>query len=234
MYIDWTYICLVLPALFFAMWASAKVNSTFRRYSDVYSQNNITGREAALMVLQQNGVYGVNIEQVPGKLSDHYDPRSNTIHLSQTVYNSTSAAAIGVAAHEAGHAVQYAKNYSPIKIRAAILPASNIGSNLAMPLILIGILLSGFGTFYQNIAYLGVACFGLCTLFQLVTLPVEYNASSRALETISNASIFTAQEQEGAKKVLSAAALTYVASLAVSTMQLLRLILLVHRNDRRD
>ena len=234
MYIDWTYIYLVLPAVAFAMWASAKVNSTFRRYSDVYSQSNITGREAAQMVLQQNGVFGVGIEQVPEKLSDHYDPRSNTIRLSQAVYNSTSAAAIGVAAHEAGHAVQYAKGYSPIKVRAAILPAANIGSGLAMPLILLGILLSGFGAFYQNIAYLGVACFGLCTLFQLVTLPVEYNASNRALEAISSASIFTAQEQEGARKVLSAAALTYVASLAVSIMQLLRLILLVNRNNRRD
>ena len=228
MFIDWTYIYLVLPAVIFAMWASAKVNSAFQRYSKVYSRNNITGREAAQMVLQENGVFGVQIERVSGNLSDHYDPRTNT------VYNSTSTAAIGVAAHEAGHAVQYAKNYAPVKIRTAIVPITNIGSMLSMPLILLGILLSSFGSQYAVIAYIGVACFGLCTLFQLITLPTEYNASNRAIEAISSTAILTPEEQVGAKKVLSAAALTYVASLAVSLMQLLRLVLLVGRNDRRD
>lgn len=234
MYIDWTYVYLVLPAVLFAMWASAKVNSAFDHYSKVYSRNNITGREAAQMVLQENGVMGVGIERANGHLSDHYDPKSNVIRLSDSVYNSTSAAAIGVAAHEAGHAVQYATNYGPAKLRSAIVPITNIGSMLAMPLILIGILLSSFGSFYANIAYFGIACFGLCTVFQLITLPTEYNASNRALAAISSTAILTPEEQKGAKKVLSAAALTYVASLAVSIMQLLRLILLVGRNDRRD
>lgn len=234
MFIDWTYIYLVLPAVIFAMWASAKVNSAFQRYSKVYSRNNITGREAAQMVLQENGVFGVQIERVSGNLSDHYDPRTNTIRLSDAVYNSTSTAAIGVAAHEAGHAVQYAKNYAPVKIRTAIVPITNIGSMLSMPLIFLGILLSSFGSQYAVIAYIGVACFGLCTLFQLTTLPTEYNASNRAIEAISSTAILTPEEQVGAKKVLSAAALTYVASLAVSLMQLLRLVLLVGRNDRRD
>ena len=186
------------------------------------------------MVLQENGVSGVSVERVSGKLSDHYVPRNNVIRLSDAVYHSTSTAAIGVAAHEAGHAVQYAKHYAPVKIRAAIVPITNIGSMLAMPLILIGILLSSFGAQYATIAYIGVACFGLCTVFQLITLPTEYNASSRALKAISSTAILTPEEQVGAKKVLSAAALTYVASLAVSIMQLLRLILLVGRTDRRD
>ena len=234
MFIDWTYLYLVLPAVIFAVWASTKVNSAFNRYAKQYSRNNITGREAALMVLQENGVSGVSVERVSGRLSDHYDPRANVIRLSDSVYNSTSTAAIGVAAHEAGHAVQYAKNYAPVKIRAAIVPLTNIGSMLAMPLILIGLLLSSFGAQYATIAYLGVACFGLCTVFQLVTLPAEYNASSRALAAIASTAILTPEEQVGAKKVLSAAALTYVASLAVSLMQLLRLMLLVGRNDRRD
>ena len=157
MFIDWTYIYLVLPAVIFAMWASAKVNSAFQRYSKVYSRNNITGREAAQMVLQENGVFGVQIERVSGNLSDHYDPRTNTIRLSDAVYNSTSTAAIGVAAHEAGHAVQYAKNYAPVKIRTAIVPITNIGSMLSMPLIFLGILLSSFGSQYAVIAYIGVA-----------------------------------------------------------------------------
>lgn len=235
MYFDWTYLVLVLPCVIIAMWASSNVNSTFRKYSSQMSMRHITGAQAAQRVLSANGVSGVRIERVSGNLTDHYDPRSNVIRLSDDVYNSTSTAAIGVACHEAGHAVQYAQNYGPIKLRAAIVPITNIGSKLAMPLILIGLLLSFLGSYSYTLVYLGIACFGLSLVFQLVTLPVEFNASRRALQAIESGNILTDEELKGARKTLSAAALTYVAATAVALAQLLRLIILFGgRGRRRD
>lgn len=234
MLFDWTYVVLVLPCVIFAMWASSSVNSTFHKYSKQYSRRGITGAQAAERVLRANGVIGVRIERVAGNLTDHYDPKTNVIRLSDNVYASTSTAAIGVACHEAGHAVQYAQNYGPIKLRAAIIPVTNIGSKLAMPLILVGLLLSFLGMVSFVFVYLGIACFGLSLVFQLVTLPVEYNASRRAMQTIESSEILTAEEQKGAKKTLSAAALTYVAATAVSLAQLLRLLLIFGGNRRRN
>lgn len=232
--IDWTYVVLVLPCLIFSLWASAQVNSVFNKYSKQISLRHITGAQAAQRVLTANGVSGVRIERVSGKLTDHYDPRSNVIRLSDSVYDSCSTAAIGVACHEAGHAVQYAVDYAPIKLRAAIIPVTNIGSKLAMPLILVGILFSALGSLSYTIVYIGIACFGLSVLFQLVTLPVEFNASRRAIQAIEDANLLTEEEQRGAKKTLKAAALTYVAATAVALTQLLRLILVFgNRNNRR-
>lgn len=231
---DWTYVVLVLPCVIFAMIASASVNSTFKRYSSQISSRRITGAEAAKRVLSANGVYNVRIERVSGNLTDHYDPKANVIRLSDGVYDSPSTAAIGVACHEAGHAVQYAQNYAPIKLRAAIIPLTNIGSKLAMPLILIGLLLNALGSFSVTMIYLGIACFGLSLVFQLVTLPVEFNASRRAMSTIDDAGLLTESEQVGARKTLRAAAMTYVAAVAVSLAQLLRLILLFGGRRSRD
>jgi len=193
----------------------------------------MTAYDAARMILNENGLFDVKIEHVSGNLSDHYDPQTNTVRLSDSVYNSTSSAAVGVAAHECGHAIQHAEGYAPIKIRTAIVPITNIGSRLSMPLILIGILLSAMSAYYIYIAYFGVACFSLCALFQLVTLPTEYNASRRALLSLESCGRLDDDELRGAKKVLSAAAMTYVAALAVSVMQLLSLLIRVRRNDRR-
>lgn len=232
---DWTYFVLILPCVLLAAVASARVNSTFRRYSKQISARRITGAEAARRVLAANGVYGVQIQQVAGNLTDHFDPKSNVIRLSSGVYDSCSTAAIGVACHEAGHAVQYAQNYFPIKLRAAIIPITNFGSKLAMPLILIGILLGFLGNFSYFLVDLGILCFSLSLIFQLITLPVEFNASRRAISTIEEQGLLTYDEQRGAKKTLRAAAMTYVAAVAVSLAQLLRLILLFGgRGRRRD
>lgn len=231
---DWTYLFLVLPCILLSLWASSRVRSTFKRYSSQHSSRNITGAQAAQQVLQRSGVMNVQIERVSGNLTDHYDPKSNKIRLSDDVYNSTSTAAIGVACHEAGHAVQYAKNYGPIKVRAAIIPITNIGSKLAMPLILLGLLFSSLGSFSYTIAYIGIACFALSLVFQLVTLPVEFNASRRAMEAIEQGNLLTQQEQIGARKTLSAAAMTYVAATAVSLSQLIRLISIFGSRRRRN
>ena len=231
---DWTYIVLVLPCLILSLWASSSVNSTFKRYSTQYSARGITGADAAQRVLIHNGVRGVRIERVSGNLTDHFVPKSNVIRLSDSVYGSTSTAAIGVACHEAGHAVQYAKHYAPIKLRAAIIPITNFGSKLAMPLILLGILFSFMGNLSYTLVYLGIACFGLSLVFQLITLPVEFNASHRAVRAISESEILTQQELIGAKKTLKAAAMTYVAATAVALAQLLRLIVLFGGRRRRD
>lgn len=230
---DWTYVILVLPCLILSLWASANVNSTFKKYSKQYSLRRLTGAEAAQRVLSANGVSGVRIEHVSGNLTDHYDPRSNVIRLSDDVFSNTSTAAIGVACHEAGHAVQYAVGYAPIKLRAAIIPVTNFGSKLAMPLILLGILFSAFGSMSDTLIYLGIACFGLSLVFQLVTLPVEFNASRRALQSIEEGGLLTEEEQRGAKKTLTAAALTYVAATAVALAQLLRLLAIFGGNRRR-
>ncbi len=231
---DWTYLVIVLPCLLLSLITSARVNSTFKRYSSQISLRRITGAEAAQRVLSANGVRNVRIERVSGKLTDHYDPKNNVIRLSDAVYDNASTAAIGVACHEAGHAVQYANNYFPIKIRAAIIPLTNFGSRLAMPLILLGILFSTFGNFSYTLVYIGIACFAFSLVFQLITLPVEFNASRRAMQAIADVEILTSEEQRGARKTLTAAAMTYVAAVAVAAAQLLRLILLFGNRNRRD
>ena len=233
-YYDWTYFIIVVPVFILAMVASGNVKSTFRKYAKVYSASRITGAEAAERVLRGHGVTNVRIEQVSGSLTDNYDPRNNVIHLSQDVYSSTSVAAIGVAAHEAGHACQYADNYGPVRLRMAIIPMTNIGSQLSVPLIILGIVLSGFSSIFYAMAYVGLFLFALCVFFQLVTLPVEFNASHRALESIDQQGMLSEDEIQGSKKVLHAAAMTYVAALAVAVAQLLRFALLVAGGSRRD
>ena len=229
---DWTYLAIILPCIILSLLASSLVNRTFKRYSKQLSTRQITGAEAAQRVLSANGVGNVQITRVSGKLTDHYDPKRNVIRLSDSVYDSTSTAAIGVACHEAGHAVQYAKHYAPIKLRAAIIPVTNIGSMLAWPLILIGLLFSS-STMSTTFIYLGIACFSLSLIFQLVTLPVEFNASRRAMNAIEDGNLLTAEERKGARKTLTAAAMTYVAAVVVSLAQLLRLLLLFG-GRRRD
>lgn len=231
---DWTYLIIVLPCIILSMWASSSVNSTFNKYSKVNSMRHLTGAEAAQRVLFANGVRGVRIERVSGNLTDHFDPKTNVIRLSDSVHSSTSVAAIGVACHEAGHAVQYAQNYGPIRLRAAIIPVTNIGSKLAMPLILLGILFSFLGNLSYGLVYLGIACFSLSLVFQLVTLPVEFNASRRAMDTIESSGILTEEEQRGARKTLKAAAMTYVAATAVALAQVVRLLVLFGGRRRRD
>lgn len=233
MYIDWTYIVLVLPAMLFAMWASARVNSTFEKYKKTRNVRGMTGADAARWVLDRNGLRNVRIEHIQGSLTDHYDPSANVVRLSDDVYSSTSTAAIGVACHEVGHAIQHATNYAPVRIRTAIVPITNIGAKLSVPLIIIGLLLSSMGEVFVMIAYIGCALFGLVTVFQLVTLPTEFNASSRALKTIEETNLLQGEELNQAKKVLSAAAMTYVAALAVSLAQLMRFLIIVggRRND---
>ena len=233
--IDWTYIVLVLPAVIFSLWASASVNSTFKKYSKQHSLCGMTGADAARRVLDANGLQNVRIEHIAGELTDHYDPSANVIRLSDAVYDNPSTAAIGVAAHEAGHAIQHAVGYAPIKLRTAIVPVTNIGSRLSVPLIIIGLILaavSGLGDIGMLLAYAGVACFSLCVVFQLVTLPTEFNASNRALAAIRDCGLLNREELAGSKKVLRAAAMTYVAALAVSVMQLLRLVIIVSGRRR--
>ncbi|MBE6671839.1 MAG: zinc metallopeptidase [Ruminococcaceae bacterium] len=226
-YFDYTYLVYVLPAILLAFWAQFKVQSTFKKYSSVMSMRRMTGQEAARRILDANGLYNVKINRVAGELTDHFDPRTNTVNLSESVYDNCSVAAIGVAAHESGHAVQHAVGYAPIKLRAAIIPVTQIGSNLAIPLVFIGLLLS-----YVELAYLGCIFFATATVFQLVTLPVEFNASNRALAALEDTGILGSEEIKGSRKVLSAAAMTYVAALAVSLMQLLSLLIRVSGRDR--
>lgn len=233
MHFDWTYLIFVLPAMIFAMIASASVNSTFAKYSKQFSSRGVTGAQAARLVLDQNGLQNIPIEQISGKLTDHYDPRANVIRLSSEVYNGTSTASIGVACHEVGHAIQHATGYTPIKIRSAIVPITNIGSKLAVPLIIVGIACSSLSEFFVWLAYIGIIAFSLTVVFQLVTLPTEFNASSRALETIRANNILTQEELKGSRKVLSAAAMTYVAALAVAVGQLLRLLIIVNGGRSR-
>lgn len=211
-----------------SFYAQIKVSTTFNKYSRVNTFRGKNAAEVAQMILSSNGLYDVRVERVSGNLTDHYDPRTKVIRLSDSVHDSTSVAALGVAAHEAGHAVQHATAYFPIKIRTAIIPVCQIGSNLAMPLVLLGIVLS-----IPNLAYIGVFAFGLSALFQLVTLPVEFNASSRALSYLKQENILQGSEVNSARKVLSAAAMTYVAALAVALANLLRLFMIVNRNSRR-
>ena len=225
--IDIYYIILVLPAIAFSMWAQAKVNSTFNRYSRERTYSGMTGYEAARRILAANGLYHVNVERVSGNLTDHYDPKTNVIRLSDSVFGSNSVAAVGVAAHEAGHAVQYAQNYAPIKLRAAIIPITNVGSTLSMPLVLLGFFMG-----MQPLVNLGLLLFATVAVFQLVTLPVEFNASRRAVNALEMGGTMAEEEIRGVKKVLSAAAMTYVAALAVSLANLLRLVLRFGGRDR--
>lgn len=216
------YFMFMVPGLIISMWASFKVKSTFNRYSKVSIANGLTGAMAARQILDLNGLQHVAIEHIAGNLSDHYDPKANVIRLSDSTFNSASVGAVGVAAHECGHAVQYAVGYGPIKLRMAIVPICNIGTKLSVPLILVGMVLSMF-----NLAYVGIALFSLAVLFQLVTLPVEFNASARAIKTLNSTGLVTAEESSGVKKVLTAAALTYVAALLTSLLQLLYYIAMV-------
>ena len=229
-YFDWTML-IVLPAMLFAFYASMKVRSTFEKYSKARTSSGMTGADAARRLLNSKGLYDVQINRInTQELADHYDPRNRTLNLSAQVYDSNSAAAIGVACHEAGHAIQHAEGYAPLKARMAIIPVCNFGSKLAFPLFLIGLLFAGnFGYLFM---LLGIACFSLATLFQLITLPVEFNASKRALVGIGECGIMHVKEEhDAAREVLSAAAMTYVAALATSLLSLLRLIIIA--NNRR-
>lgn len=227
MYWDPTYWLVVIGAVI-CLLASARVNSTFNKYSNVRSLSGLTGAQAAERVLHSAGIYDVQIQHVSGKLTDHYDPRNKTLSLSDSVYGSSSVAAVGVAAHECGHAIQHQKNYAPLNLRSAIVPVANIGSTLAWPLIILGLF---FGSFLIN---LGIIFFSIAVLFQLVTLPVEFNASRRAVRILDETGILGRDELGYTKKVLGAAALTYVASAAAAILQLFRLILLFGGKDRRD
>lgn len=234
MYIDLTYIVLVMPAVLLSLWASWNVNSTYRRYSQDSNSRGLTAAEAARRVLNANGLSNVPIECIPGELTDHFDPSANVVRLSEGVFGSCSTAAIGVACHEVGHAIQHATGYLPVRIRSAIVPITNIGAKLSVPLIMAGLLLSGFSQKLIMAAYIGILLFSLCAVFQVVTLPTEFNASRRALVSIQDMNLLTDEELTGAKRTLRAAALTYVAALATTLVQLLRFILLVNsRNNRR-
>lgn len=217
---------IILPALILSIWAQTNVNSTFKKYSQISNHKGYTGADAARKILDMNGLYNVRIERIGGNLSDHYDPKTNVVRLSDSTYNSTSVGAIGVAAHEVGHAVQHATGYSPIKVRNAIVPVVNVCNFLSMPILILGLIFSY--TFVQ----LGIILFSATVLFQLITLPVEFNASNRAIKTLEAQNMLGADELKGASKVLKAAALTYVAAAVSSIMSLLRLILLF--GNRRD
>lgn len=221
------YFLYLLPALIVTIVAQVMVNRTYSKYSKVRNGRGYTGAMAARAILDSNGLQNVGIEHISGSLTDHYDPRTNVVRLSDSVYNSDSVAAIGVAAHEVGHAVQQNRGYLPMKIRAAIIPATQIGSKIAIPLFFIGLILS-----FEYLTTIGIILFSATVLFQLVTLPVEFNASRRALQTIEQDHFLEGEEVAGAKKVLSAAAMTYVAGLLMAIMQLLRLIAIAgRRND---
>ena len=223
---DYTWYLLVLPAFLLALWAQFRVQSTYAKYSRVRSVRGRTAAEVARQILDDHGLGYVQVDRIGGKLTDNYDPRTNIVHLSQEVYDSSSIAAIGVAAHECGHAVQHAEEYGPLKLRSAIIPITNLGSSLSIPLFLIGLLFN-----FSILMNIGILLFGLVALFQLITLPVEFNASRRALSTIGERGLLTDDETRGAKKVLSAAALTYVAALASSLAQLLRLVAISRRRN---
>ncbi len=230
-YFDWTYLVLVLPAAILAIYAQSKVSSTFNKFSSVTNRNGYTGAKVAQMLLDIAGINDVSVEQVAGNLTDHYDPQHKVLRLSQSVYGSTSISALGVAAHETGHAVQHNRGYLFLNLRNAIFPIVSFSSKLAMPLIAIGFLLSLFMQSY-TIIYIGIILFSAVVIFQLITLPVEFNASSQAIKMLEENNILSSNEIVPAKKVLNAAALTYVASAAVAITTLLRYIIILNR--RRD
>ena len=222
-------IFLVLIGVLLSLWAQNRVNSTFARYSRVRSFSGMTGAEAARRLLNAQGIYDVTVQPVSGKLTDHYDPRTKVVKLSESVYNATSVAAIGVAAHECGHAMQHNEGYGPLRFRSALVPVANFGSQLSWPMILLGILFGGLGS---PLVQVGILMFSLAVLFQLVTLPVEFNASSRAVRLLDSQGILSGEEVDGTRKALKAAALTYVAAAAGSVLQLLRLVILFGGRDR--
>ncbi|MCI8853923.1 MAG: zinc metallopeptidase [Lachnospiraceae bacterium] len=228
-YFDPTYILVIIGALI-SMLASGRVNSTYAKYNKVRSMSGMTGADAAARILQQAGLYGIRIEHISGNLTDHYDPRDKVLRLSDTVYGSPSIAAIGVAAHECGHAIQDQEEYFPLKFRNTLVPVANIGTKAAIPIILLGMVLSAS----QTLINIGVMLFSLGVLFQLVTLPVEFNASNRAIRILEGTGMLQGQEVKGAKKVLGAAAMTYVAAAAASILSLLRLMLLFGGRRRND
>lgn len=215
-YYDYTYLLFMIPGLIITVWASAKMNSTYKKYQNVRILSGLTGAEAARRILDMNGLQHVAVNRVSGSLTDHYDPRTQTVSLSDSTYNSPSVGAVGVAAHECGHAVQDATGYTFLKVRNAIVPVCNIGSKLSVPLIIIGFILS-----MTQLVTVGIILFSLAVVFQLITLPVEFNASSRALQTLNDTGMVTPEESGGVQKVLTAAALTYVAALLQSLLQLL-------------
>ncbi len=219
-YTDPLYLILLVPVLLLSLYAQAKVSGNYRKYGQIRNSRGLTGAQAAQEVLRSHGVYDVRIERVAGDLTDHYDPRTNVIRLSNGVYGSPSIAAVGIAAHEAGHAVQYAVHYAPVRLRMAILPATQIGSQFSIIALMLGILL-----YWEPLFLLGLVLFSLTTVFQLITLPVEFNASRRAMATIRDRDLLSGEEAAGARKVLTAAALTYVAALLMSVLQLLRYIM---------
>lgn len=225
---DYSYFLFMFPALIISLYAQYKVSSTFKKYSKVRNLRNITGAEAARRVLFNSGINDVKIERVSGNLTDHFDPRTKVIRLSDSVYNSTSVSAVGVAAHEAGHAVQYEVGYAPIKIRGALIPVTQFGSTVSIPLLIIGLLFPTYGWLVTA----GIILFSFSVLFQLVTLPVEFNASRRAIEILDKTGLLYDEELKGARKVLSAAALTYLAAMITAVLTLLRLIFIFgRRND---
>ncbi|MBQ7505099.1 MAG: zinc metallopeptidase [Ruminococcus sp.] len=228
-YYNWSYFLFMLPCFILTLVVQIKMKSTFSKYGSMANSRGLTGYEAAQKVLSNNGVSGVRIEQIKGSYTDHFDPRTNVIRLSESVYNANSIAAVGVACHEAGHAVQYAQGYLPNKIRSAILPAANIGTKASWIFIILGLITSAL----QPLLYVGIILFSACVLFTVATLPVEFNASSRALKCIKETGMLGETEYVGAKRTLQAAAMTYVAAAATSIMQLLRLVFIAAGRNRR-
>ena len=225
-YWDWTMI-LVIPGLLLGLWAQMRVSSAFRKYSAVYARSGMSAEDVARSMLNQAGCGNVSIRTVSGNLTDHYDPRNNTLRLSDGVYGSSSVAAIGIAAHECGHAMQQHEGYAPLVLRSALVPVVNLGSNLYFPIFLLGLLFS-----WEPLIYVGIACFALTRVFSLVTLPVEFNASGRALRVLDQQGYLSSEEMDGARAVLNAAAMTYVAAAISSLLQLVRLLIIAR--DRRD
>lgn len=235
-YYDWTYILFMIPCVILTLFAQVKVKSAYSKYSQVYNTRGMTGAQAAQYVLSCHGVTNVRIEPVRGKMTDHFDPRTNVIRLSEGVYNQATIAAVGIACHEAGHAVQHAEGYTPNKIRSVLVPVANIGSKLSWVLITIGLIIPAFSTVSYSVGQvflnLGIAFFACAVLFTIVTLPVEFNASSRALKCIRDNQLLVDDQYKGARSVLRAAAMTYVASALTAILQLIRLLLIVNRNRR--
>ena len=239
--IDIYYILLVLPTVIFALVAQAKVKSTVSQYSQVRTRRGMTGKQVAEAILQGAGIFDVTVEPTSGSLTDHYDPSTKTVRLSETVYAQTSIAACGIAAHECGHAIQHNVGYGPLSLRNAIIPITRIGSNLSMPLIIVGLLVSSFtarsgstSDFGYTLIMIGIFAFGLSVLFQVITLPVEFNASSRALSILSSSMMLDQDELDGAKKVLKAAAMTYVAAMAQALANMIRLLMIFGGGRRRN
>lgn len=227
MYFNYYYFIFMIPGILLSLWAQFKVKSTFSKYNKVATMGGLTGAQAARLILDRNNLQYVTIEQVAGNLTDHFDPKNDVVRLSEATFNHASVGAVGVAAHECGHAVQHARGYVPMQIRSAILPVTNIGSSLSVPLIAFGFIFSITG-----LVYAGIALFALVAIFQLVTLPVEFNASKRAIETLDASGMVSAEESKGVRKVLSAAALTYVASLITTLLQIAYYLTLTGRRRR--